>query len=281
MINFSTKSKIYLGSAISKLLTKILGASERVIKRDKIYYKINLGEGIDLGIFLGLKNERKIFNVAQFLNNNRKNIIIDIGSNVGSVTLPLAKKFQNSIIISIEPTKYAFKKLLFNTNLNPDLKKRIKLINSFVTNKKKAANKVHASWNFSNAKNKHKVHMGTLKETSNKFLSIDNIAEKFFGKIEFIKIDVDGYELDVLKSGKKTLIKHKPIIYFEFAPYLYKEFGYGPNTLIKFITKDLNYSFYNENFQEVLNIEVLGSQIKNRSENFFLIHKNKKKIYGI
>ena len=61
MINFSTKSKIYLGSVISKLLTKILGASERVIKRDKIYYKINLGEGIDLGIFLGLKNERKIF----------------------------------------------------------------------------------------------------------------------------------------------------------------------------------------------------------------------------
>ena len=154
MINFSTKSKIYLGSAISKLLTKILGASDRVIKRDKIYYKINLGEGIDLGIFLGLKNERKIFNVANFLKNNRKNIIIDIGSNVGSVTLPLAKKFQNSIIISIEPTKYAFKKLLFNTNLNPDLKKRIKLINSFVTNKKKAANKVHASWNFSNAKNK-------------------------------------------------------------------------------------------------------------------------------
>ena len=35
-----------------------------------------------------------------------------------------------------------------------------------------------------------------------------------FKKIDFVKIDVDGYELDVLKSGKKIITKSKPIIYF-------------------------------------------------------------------
>jgi FkbM family methyltransferase len=33
-----------------------------------------------------------------------------------------------------------------------------------------------------------------------------------------IKLDVDGNELDVLKSGKKFLIKNSPVILMEFSP---------------------------------------------------------------
>ena len=31
--------------------------------------------------------------------------------------------------------------------------------------------------------------------------------------VDFIKIDVDGHELDVLKSGEKFLAKEKPVIF--------------------------------------------------------------------
>ena len=92
--------------------------------------------------------------------------------------------------------------------------------------------------------------------------------------IALIKIDVDGHELDVLKSGKKTIMKHKPFIYFEFAPYLYREFGYSSEILIKFVKNDLNYIFYDEKLTKVSNISDFVKKLHNRSQNFFLLHKD-------
>ena len=261
MFSLSTKFKIKCASLISDFLIIFLGDKNRIIKRNNINYYINLREGIDLGIFLGIKNEVSIANINKIINTEEKKIIIDIGANIGSVSLPLANMFKNSKIVSIEPTIYAYSKLKKNVSLNPSLKSRIKLENSFISNNDK----------------KHKVHLGILKKTSFKTKKLDKICSKF-KKIDFIKIDVDGHELDVLKSGKKTITKHKPVIYFEFAPYLYKEFGYSPKILINFIKSQLNYNFYDENLKKVININEFVKKLQNRSKNFFLFHKNYKTL---
>ena len=203
MISLSTKLKIKCASFISNFLIIFLGDKNRIITRNSINYCINLREGIDLGIFLGIKNEESISNIKKITNINEKKTIIDIGANIGSVSLPLAKMFKNSTIISIEPTVYAFSKLKKNISLNPNLKSRISLHNIFISNKNKIIREVHSSWNFSNNDEKHKIHLGTLKKTSLKTKKLDDICSKI-KNIEFIKIDVDGHELDVLKSGKKN-----------------------------------------------------------------------------
>ena len=271
MFKLNTSQKIFIASLISKILIFFFGNKKRIIERNGIRYFVDLNEGIDLGIFLNIKNEKKIFNIIKIL--GKHITIIDIGSNIGSVTLPLAKIFSKSKVISIEPTFYAFSKLKKNINLNPILKKRIKLENVFVSNQNKIVNKVHSSWNLSNDSKKHKVHFGTLKKTSKIIKKLDKVCSDV-KKVNFIKIDVDGHELDVLKSGKKTIKKHKPFIYFEFAPYLYKEFHYTPEILINFIKKDLNYLFYDEKLKEVSNIESFINKLKKSSQNFFLIHKS-------
>ena len=272
MISLSTKFKVKCASLISNFLVIFLGDKNRIIKRNDINYNVNLREGIDLGIFLGIKNENSISNINKITNIDEKKIIIDIGANVGSVSLPLAKLFKNSLIISIEPTIYAFSKLKSNVSLNPILKKRINLLNMFVSNKKNKVKEVHSSWSFLNNEKKHKVHLGILKKTSLKTKKLDQICSKF-KKVDFIKIDVDGHELDVFKSGKKTIMKYKPYIYFEFAPYLYKEFGYSSEILIKFIKKELNYVFYDENLIKVSNISDFVNKLQNRSQNFFCFIK--------
>ena len=89
-------------------------------------------------------------------------------------------------------------------------------------------------------------------------------------KVDFIKLDVDGYELDVLKSGEKFLKINKPIIFTEIAPYLYPEFGYNCYELIKFF-KELNYDFFDENLKKVSDISILVDNMKDGStKNFFL-----------
>ena len=273
MISLSTKLKIKFASIISKFLIVLLGNENRIIQRNNINYYINLKEGIDLGVFLGLKNEVSISNISKITNINKKKTIIDIGANIGSVSLPLAKMFKNSRIIAIEPTIYAFSKLKKNVSLNPNLKKRMSLQNIFVSNKNKKIKEVYSSWNLSNNDKKHNIHLGILRKTSLKIRKLDQVCSKL-KKVDFIKIDVDGHELDVLKSGKKTIIKYKPFIYFEFAPYLYKEFGYTPQNLINFIKNELNYKFYDESLKKVLNIGDFVNKLKNRSQNFFLFHKS-------
>ena len=41
-----------------------------------------------------------------------------------------------------------------------------------------------------------------------------------FKDISFIKIDTDGYELNVLQGGVKTLLENKPIVCMEYVPRL-------------------------------------------------------------
>ena len=273
MFSISTKSKILIASILSKILIFFIGDKKRIILRNNIKYEIDLNEAIDLGIFLGIKNENNLYRIKNFLNSKSKNVLVDIGSNVGSVTLPLAQLFNLSTVISIEPTKFAFSKLKKNLKLNPILKSRVKLFNIFISNERKKVSFVHSSWKLKVKDKRHKVHLGTLKKTSNKTKTLSEVLEKIKKRIDFIKIDVDGYEINVLRSGKRIIKKYKPLIYFEFAPYLYKEFGYSPEILIDFIKKELNYTFLNENFNEVKNIYEIGKTLKDRSLNFFLTHK--------
>ena len=86
----------------------------------------------------------------------------------------------------------------------------------------------------------------------------------------FIKLDVDGYEIDVLKSGEKFLKKNKPIIFMEIAPYLYPEFGYSCYSLISLL-KGMNYNFFDENLVEIVDIYKQVETIKDgSSKNFYL-----------
>lgn len=282
MFKLLTSQKIFLASIISKSLIVFFGSEKKIIKRNNINYKIDLNEGVDLGIFLNVNLEGKIFNLTKLLNKNKKFNLIDIGANIGSVSLPLAKIFFKSSIFSIEPTYYAYKKLITNINLNPYLKERIKTLNFLINNENKTRN-VYSSWNFTNKGKKHSVHLGSLKKINKKnIISLDKLIKKINKKIDFIKIDIDGFELNVLSSGVKFIKKFKPIIHIEFAPYLHSGSNNSLEELIYFIKHRLNYKFYNEDFKEIKEIETYVKKINNRSENFFLIsnkdNKNLKKL---
>ena len=133
---------------------------------------------------------------------------------------------------------------------------------------------VHSSWSLNKKKDKHKIHLGSLKKINkNKIISLDKLIKKINKKIHFIKIDVDGFEFEVLKSGFNYINKNKPIIHIEFAPYLHKEFGYSTEKLISLIKNKLKYEFYNENLVKIDDIKKYTLNISNRSENFFLIRK--------
>ena len=263
--------KIFIAKILSRILTFFISKNQNVT-RNSIKWCLDLNEGIDLSIYLFGTSEKKIVNLRKiFTNKNESLTILDIGANIGSVSLVIAKMFKNSKIFAIEPTNYAFNKLSNNLEMNKDLINRVNTRQIFISNDKKPQ-KVWSSWNFDNSNEKHQKHLGTLKEIKdNSYLKLDEFVEKEkLAKVDFIKLDVDGYELDVLKSGEKFLKINKPIIFTEIAPYLYPEFGYNCHELIKFL-KELNYNFFDENLKKVSDISILVDTMKDGStKNFFL-----------
>ena len=266
-----TNIKVFLASILSKIIIFFTGKI-KFKKINNINFKLDLSEGIDLRLFLNLLEEKDLyFSLTKILSPYKKCTLIDIGANIGSVSLNLAKIFKKSNILSIEPTFHAFEKLKINISLNKKLKKRIKVSNLFVSNKKKLDKFTYSSWKLDFNKNSHPIHRGVLKRNSNNQKSLDNIIKKA-KKVDFIKIDTDGNEFHILLSGKSQIKKYKPIIHMELAPYLFRENGFSIKQLINFVMKDLKYKFYTEKLEVIENIDHYIKNIGNSSKNTFLIY---------
>ena len=115
-----------------------------------------------------------------------------------------------------------------------------------------------------NKKDTHKVHFGSLNEINSftKTISLDNFIKKKKIKNQIIiKIDVDGFELDVLKSCKNFLKKNDTIIFMEYAPYALKEYGSSIKEFTNFL-QQLDYKIYDLQFNRLKKISILdGSSI--------------------
>lgn len=62
-------------------------------------------------------------------------------------------------------------------------------------------------------------------------------------RIDFIKIDVEGAELSVLRGAVNTIQVHQPIVYFEFLSLYAEEYGFNYTDFAEFFGP-LNYSLH-------------------------------------
>ncbi|WP_339775768.1 FkbM family methyltransferase [uncultured Methylophaga sp.] len=243
-----------------------------VIKNvDGISYELDLTEVIDSAIYFNQSREPHTTNALKRLCKPGM-IVIDIGANVGSHTLPLAKSVGNKgKVYAIEPVPWALDKLRKNLALNrftnvqihpialsdyTDENAEFSLRASFKTTSENPVNKdggLSESW--WNACENVSVRVDTL----DNFIEKENIAH-----VDVIKLDVDGFEVKVLKGAERILQSFKPIILMELAPSWLIEKGDSIEELLSYLTK-CGYKFYDETtFLEVP--EILNSVRKIKSD---------------
>lgn len=71
------------------------------------------------------------------------------------------------------------------------------------------------------------------------------LAENKIGKVDFVKVDIEGAELMMLKGATRLFTGEKlPIILMEMALAQSANFGYVPNDLIQFIAEHGDHDFY-------------------------------------
>jgi hypothetical protein len=225
----STKRKIFIAKKLSQLLLffrRMFGLSDQLVcTRRGVSWLLNLNEGIDLSIYLLGGFEVDTLNRYQKMI-NPGDIVFDICANIGAHTLPLAALVGDAgRVYSFEPTKYAFSKQIKNIDLNPELKNRISASQIMLTaTPASMPNEIYSSWPLDDVENLHEKHLGKLMSTQDaEAQRLDDFVDKLgITKVAFIKLDVDGNELDVLRGAVNTIKKSKPKVMIELAPYVFE-----------------------------------------------------------
>ena len=224
----TTKIKIAIAKIIYRLIAPFLKSTKMEITRHGIRYQVDLTEGIDLSLFIFGSFQKYILQNKLF-SLPKNAIVFDVGANFGTMTLQLAKSASSGRIYAFEPTNYAFKRLKANVKLNPDLKSRINLIQAFVSGKTEKNPKIKAfsSWKVDGMKanETHPIHLG-ISKAAKKIGAIrldDFCRREGITRLDFIKIDTDGHEHEVLKGAEKIISEYKPTIIFEVGDYILKE----------------------------------------------------------
>ncbi len=135
-------------------------------------------------------------------------ILLDIGANIGNHTVYWATNNQFRAIHSFEPVKAIFNILKKNIEINQ--------LDASVTCYNIGLGFSQSKARISNVK-RNNIGATSLVESSEgdiEINSIDNIV-KDIGKVDFIKIDVEGFEIDVLNGAAETLKNWKPKIFIE------------------------------------------------------------------
>ncbi len=200
------------------------------VSRCGLRWVLDLREGLDLTIFLTGYFERGVVRACQRLL-MPGDVAIDVGANMGSQTLHMAKAVgPTGRVLSVEPTACPMGRLRANLSENPNLLSRVRLIQAFLTSTPEdyVPEFLPSSWRLAGDRSgAHPIHRGVPQDTKGANpLTLDQLTEQEkLRKVNLIKIDVDGAEDDVIAGGERTIGFFRPYIVMEVAPYTLIERG--------------------------------------------------------
>lgn len=139
------------------------------------------------------------------------NTVVEVGANIGSLTIPLAQMVtETGRVLAFEPQRLIFQILCGNMALN-------NLNNVYCYNKgvgsKKDTIKIEDRKGFAPDSNPGGFAIIQVEEGYE--IDIVPLDDLHLTACDFLKIDVEGMELEVFKGAEHTLKKFQPIIYTE------------------------------------------------------------------
>ena len=197
---------------IFKPLNLFNGVSS-IQKHHDIKIKLNINDWIQQNIFfLGSYEDAEL----KVLSNHLKpdSVFIDIGANFGLYSLIASQHIsEEGTIISFEPFPENYKSLCTNLSLNN--LRRIKAENKAVGSQTGTLKLYY------NSKENNLGMVSSIKTQNSDFVTVNMTCLDYYlkkeslKKITFVKIDVEGFEYDVLQGMKQTLQQYSPIILIE------------------------------------------------------------------
>jgi FkbM family methyltransferase len=141
-------------------------------------------------------------------------VVIDAGALFGEHTLALAMLCPRGSVLAFEPQRIPFQILCGNVQLNSianvDAVKSALGAADGVSSIPSYDPSVNCPWGLARLESPHMVpRRGEVIRVR----TIDGLA---LPRLNFIKLDIEGYELDALRGASATIARCRPVIYLEF-----------------------------------------------------------------
>jgi FkbM family methyltransferase len=183
--------------------------SIRKVVRNGIWYELDISDYMEWLVYYGILAEPRDSLYALL---NKGDVVLDVGANIGEVCFNMAKVVGSSgAIHSFEPEPFIFSKLLENYNLNSF--DNIHLNNIALG---EIESEAMLAAQVDDNRGGTRIQSGMAKGVKVKVLTIDKyVSDIELHKLNLIKIDVEGFELKVLKGAEGTLRRFKPMLFIE------------------------------------------------------------------
>lgn len=231
--------KIYssLGKFLSRIFTINEKHFERIFKNNKNYNSLDLTTGltegrfkdvtylmkcrpsnlIETSIYRNFNWDYNLLNIISSKLGEGRKIVLDIGANIGAISIPLAKKHQNIEFHCFEPNPLVYKDLIYNKSINKVT--NLKTVESAVSNSSENEISFYSqtpSNNMGLSSTKLNADIEQYEKIRVKNISINKYAANIKDQIVVIKIDTQGNELSIIYSADEVIKRDRPIILFEF-----------------------------------------------------------------
>jgi FkbM family methyltransferase len=174
-------------------------------------------------------------------------VAFDIGANIGLTTTILSKFAPQGRIYSFEPNPEAMaylQRLVSENGLN-----NVTALPLAISSQ---AGEIAFLENFVSASASHIADAGSLtgsrdgKKTVVSAVTIDAfVAEQGLGRLDLIKVDVEGFEMAVLEGAPETLSRLKPDWFIEFNSFTLIAYGdVNPRRLLERVVRTFPYVYW-------------------------------------
>jgi FkbM family methyltransferase len=157
--------------------------------------------------------------------------IVEVGSNIGAGILQFKIAKPDAKVYAYEPSPRFLPFLRQNIESNnwSDVDLRKSIVSSEVGDAVLHSNATTAS-----VVSKHYDYHTYMGSSRSEKVTLDNSFGDEF-KVDFLKVDTDGHDFDVLRGGQGLLERDKPVIFTEFEPRLLVEAGHNAADYVNFI----------------------------------------------
>lgn len=209
--------------------------SFRLIQRDGINLNVDISDFLGHGLYFGYDND-EAQSYEKLLRQIKPGFLcIDVGANIGFVSMRMALREKDVSVIGFEPDPINYQRAKENLSFNSF--EKIKIHNlGLGESKGEAMMEVRVSNNLGGNRIGKPGVIGEKVEIT----TIDLFFANESAPIDLIKIDVEGYELKVLKGAKSILSRCHPILFVEINE---SNLGYQGDTATELISylRDVGY----------------------------------------
>jgi FkbM family methyltransferase len=175
--------------------------------------------------------ERELPHLARWI--QPTGVAVDVGAHYGVYTVALASIAEH--VHAVEPSTHALAVLQRNVELN-------RLGNVTIHPCALGATEGHAPLFTHEDRSRASLNQFSTEQTHGESVPVRRLDDLIVGRVDLIKIDIEGYELPALEGATRILADQRPRVLFEFLPDAARRGGYDPHGVWDLLAR-LGYRF--------------------------------------